>query len=268
MQILKILPKNLISLVVGQAAQVQKPEKAALKLRDWFIKRYNINLAEAELPLHEYRSLAQLFTRKLKPGVRPLATGIVHPCDGVLTVAEHIENHRVIQAKGRHYSLPQLLNDSLAMEQYQGGTHIVYYLCPTDYHRVHAPLDAEIVSVIHVPGYLWPVNQWSTNNIDELFAVNERVIFNMKTPLGPVAMVMVGATNVGRISVSFDADICTNRMWQSHLPFEKHYPKPIRIQKGDEMGVFNMGSTVVMVYGPNMVNVLPHSGPVKLGEKV
>lgn len=269
MQILKILPKNLLSRAIGELAQLEQPELVAQSARDWFIRRYNINLDEAEKPLSEYPSIAKLFIRRLKPGVRPIGTGLVHPCDAKLTCAEIIERDQLLQAKGRFYSLNKLLADDQALSVYEGGVHLVYYLCPTDYHRVHAPVDAEITKITHVPGALWPVNEWSVHNIPELFAVNERLIFHLQTTFGPAALVMVGATNVGQMSVSFDPDIVTNQRGLSEqAPLVKTYAKPFVIKKGDELGVFHMGSTVVMIYPPGVVNVLPKTGPTRMGQSV
>jgi len=282
MEILKILPKNVLSRLTGQVVAAEKPAAIATRARDWFIKRYNINMAEAELPLEAYPSIAKMFIRKLKPGVRPLGAGLVHPCDGQLTCAEVIENDSLIQAKGQRYKLSELLASPGANEAnnteafgtsafntaaFSGGAHLVYYLCPTDYHRVHSPIDGEIVEVVHVPGELWPVNQWSVENIANLFSINERVIFNYQTPLGPVSLVMVGATNVGKITVSFDEEFVTNSQ-DARTVRRKKYPKPVQIKKGDELGVFNMGSTVVLIYSREHLNVLPKLGPVKLGESL
>lgn len=273
MNLLRILPKNILSQLVGRAVAIEQPRLLAHKVRDWFVERYHVDMNEAEFEIEQYPTLAKLFTRKLKPGLRPIGHGLVHPCDGALTCAEHIDGDSILQVKGRTYSLMQLLAGSLDASDtsvFYGGTHLVYYLCPTDYHRVHAPVDGEIVSVTHVPGALWPVNNWSVKNIGDLFAVNERVIFNFKTALGPVALVMVGATNVGQITVSFDSTIVSNTPASSSdfpcaSPRVKKYDKPIRISKGEEIGIFNMGSTVVMLYGPSMVNVLPPLGQVRFG---
>jgi len=267
MEILKILPKNALSRLTGKIVAVEKPEVAVKKIRDWFIKRYQINMNEAELPLASYPSISKLFTRRLKPGIRPLGEGLVHPCDAKLTCAEVIDSDNLIQAKGHHYKLSELLCESDAPKDFGGGAHLVYYLCPTDYHRVHSPIDGEITKVVHVPGALWPVNAWSVQNIANLFSVNERVIYHYKTPLGPVALVMVGATNVGKITVSFDESFCTNVV-TACSPVVKEYSPAVKIKKGDEIGIFNMGSTVVMIYSKGLLNVLPKLGPVKLGESL
>lgn len=269
MDLLRILPKNMLSQIVGRAVAIEYPESVAHGVRDWFIKRYRVNMSEAELSVEQYPTLAKLFTRKLKPGLRPIGEGLVHPCDGALTCAETIDSDSLLQVKGRSYSLSQLLSNSVDASIFYGGSHLIYYLCPTDYHRVHAPIDGEIVSVTHVPGALWPVNDWSVKNIGELFAVNERVIFNFITALGPVALVMVGATNVGQITVSFDSTIVSNCSSRTAKTVKTvKYDKPIRISKGQEIGIFNMGSTVVMLYGPKFLNVLPKLGQVKVSESL
>jgi phosphatidylserine decarboxylase len=273
MELLRILPKNLISRLTGDIVSLENPKWLVTAARNWFAKRYKINLAEAEFPIEHYSSIQKLFTRKLKPGIRPIGEGLVHPCDARLTLAEIIEQNTLIQAKGKTYDLNELLASSSAAEEFQNGAALVYYLCPTDYHRVHSPVDGEVVEVIHVPGELWPVNEWSVQNIQNLFSVNERVIYKIKTPLGLVALVMVGATNVGQISVSFDSSIVTNSVknnksvisWAGTTPFYKKYNPPHQIKKGEELGVFNMGSTVVMIYAKNMLNVVPRLGAVKLG---
>ena len=268
MKVLKIIPKNLLSRVVGEIVSLKKPEFLARGLRDWFVRNYHINMDEAEFSINAYPSLSQLFTRRLKVGARPLGAGLVHPCDANLTCVEMIESDTLIQAKGRHYNLNQLLGadeQTPVGEVFLGGAHLVYYLCPTDYHRVHSPIDGEVTQVVHVPGRLWPVNSWSVANIPNLFSINERVIFHIRTALGPVALVMVGATNVGKISVSFDPEIITNQRQISEVPFIKSYTPAIRLNKGDELGIFHMGSTVVLLYGPGMLNVLPPTGPVRMG---
>ncbi len=261
----------MLSRTVGRFAQIEKPKIVATQFRDWFAARYKLNLAEAELPVEQYPSLAKLFTRKLKPGARPLGAGIVHPCDAELTRAENIEGNSIIQAKGHQYKLSDFLKISPdeVIAKFTGGLALTYYLCPTDYHRVHAPIDCDVEAVTHVPGALWPVNKWSVENVENLFAVNERVIFWLRTPFGPAALVMVGATNVGQISVSvgseeFRRDFATNSPFRT-APISETFERAAAVKKGDELGVFNMGSTVIVIYPSKCLNVMPHLGAVKMG---
>jgi phosphatidylserine decarboxylase len=126
---------------------------------------------------------------------------------------------------------------------------MTYYLCPTDYHRVHSPVDGAITDVRYMPGELWPVNDWSTTNVPNMFALNERILVEIQTDLGPVAAVFVGATNVGHICLSFDPTIQGNQTGP-HIFKHKRYSPEIPVHKGSELGMFRMGSTVVMIYPP------------------
>jgi phosphatidylserine decarboxylase len=268
MEFLRWIPKNHLSRCVGGLVEVETPAPLAKWARDWFIKRYKINMDEAELPLESYPSISKLFVRRLKPGARPISAQapVVHPCDAVLTTVETITKDTLIQAKGRHYSLKAMLACSESeAAPFLGGNHLVYYLCPTDYHRVHSPVDGEIVKVTVLPGALWPVNAWSVSHIDSLFAVNERVVVWIRSKGQLLALVMVGATNVGKITLACDPDVVSNSSSREIL--ERSYEAPLPIKKGDEIGVFNMGSTVVMAYPAGFVadGVMLATGPTRMG---
>lgn len=267
MEYIRVLPKKALSRTIGKVVRLKNPSWFALKARDWFIKRYKIDVNEAEFALEKYPTIGDLFIRRLKKGARPIGEGIVHPCDGKLTVAGDMNDGVLVQTKGIQYSVDELLKDPTAHSRFQGGKYTTYYLCPTDYHRVHSPVSGEITNVVHIPGRLWPVNPWSVENITQLFAINERVVFNIKTAEGPVALVMVGATNVGDISVAFDESVRTNRCEPAVLD-EKIYIPHIPIKKGDELGTFHMGSSVVVVYAKGILPSTPSLGPAKLGETV
>ena len=160
-----------------------------------------------------------------------------------------IEKGRCIQAKGKTYSVADLCGDEKLAEKFKDGLYVVYYLCPTDYHRVHAPLDGDISRMIHNPGALWPVNSWSTANIENLFGINERVTLQIKARVGEALLVFVGATNVGQIELTKDPSVHTNlRPWMAESKLDKSYSPKIPILRGEELGVFHMGSTVVMIY--------------------
>lgn len=213
----------------------------------WF---YNINLTEAEKPYGEYPSIGDFFIRRLKSGTRPIANSwAVHPADSKITQAAVIDDGTLIQAKGITYKLSEFTQDVDCDKKWAGGFFLTYYLCPTDYHRVHSPVDGEITSVRYMPGELWPVNEWSTTNIKDLFSINERVLVEIDTDLGPVGVVFVGATNVGHICLSFDEKIQGNQKGP-HIFQHKFYSPEIPTHKGSELGMFRMGSTVVMLYPP------------------
>lgn len=256
MNILYLLPKNSLSRLVGFLVHLQLPRPLATWSIRTFGNFYKINLSEAEKPPEAYKSIGDFFVRRLKEGLRPLGAGpVVHPADSRISQAAAITEGKLVQAKGKMYSLQGLLcadDEAEVLKKYQGGFFATYYLCPTDYHRVHSPVTGAITSVTHVPGALWPVNEWSVGRIEELFCVNERVIIEIQTESGPVTVVMVGATNVGKMSLSFEPQILSN---QSHVksPQRIVYSPQKPVKKGDELGAFHMGSTVVMVYSAGVL---------------
>ena len=248
--VIKGLPKKLMSWVVGHIVQIRWPEPINALLNAKFAQYYGLNLREAELDIEEYRSISEVFTRRLKAGARPIGSGVVHPADSELTQSGVIRNTGggafLVQAKGVNYTLQGLLNHQ-DIDDFEGGLYATYYLCPTDYHRVHSPVDGEITGYAYNPGFLWPVNEWSTTHIKNLFCVNERVVVWLRTEFGRCALVMVGATNVGKITLGFAPDFQSNKLFsseQSVVQFTQ--PKPIK--KGSELGIFHLGSTVIMAY--------------------
>lgn len=269
MEYIKYLPKNSISRWTGQFAQREEPKWLVESVKNWFINRYRLNMLEAEYEADHYKSLGALFTRRLKEGVRQLDEAeIIHPCDGKLTQVGRIQDGQIIQTKGIKYSVNNFLKDPKASETFKNGSYFTYYLCPTDYHRVHCPMGAKLSLVTHIPGELWPVNPWSVENISQLFAVNERVVFHLDTALGPVALVMVGATNVGKIEVAFDESIHTNTKSSNKAPKKKRYPEALDLQKGSELGIFHMGSSVVLIFPENALTSLPKPGSVRVGNSM
>lgn len=251
-----LIPKNELSHFVGRLVHKKLPQPLGPKSVEWFAKYYQINLDEAEFPISHYRSIGELFTRKLKDGLRPISSAnVVHPADAQISETGNIENFTLIQAKGKTYSVTDLLRNQHFAESFSGGSFVTYYLCPTDYHRVHSPVDGKIIWSCHVPGELWPVNQWSVNKINNLFSINERVIVMIQTPMGKAALVMVAATNVGNMTMSFDGEINTQFRTGARRPREHTYTPEIEIGRGEEVGIFHMGSTVVMLYEKGMLNV-------------
>jgi phosphatidylserine decarboxylase len=267
--ILYVLPKNLISFLFGLLAQVSWPGFVVREVIRGFARIYKIDLYEAEKEVHEYKNLDDFFTRKLKVGIRPIGKGIVHPADSDLTQSGKMGGETLIQAKGMLYSLKDFIQNEEMTQKLLNGYFFLYYLCPTDYHRVHSPVDGHITDIHYIPGKLWPVNKWSTTNIKNLFAINERVVVNIQTPTGVCSLVFVGATNVGKMTLTFDKDVITNKFLDRN-PIKKKYDKPIQISKGDDLGAFHMGSTVVMVYENKMFTQDAKfvSGKVRMGESL
>ncbi len=246
----RILPKRRLSRLVGRLMHWEGPSWLVHPSIKAFASFYKIRLDEAERSYDEYPSIGEFFVRRLKAGIRPVAPSwAVHPADSRITQAATIDDGTLIQAKGRTYKLTEFTHDSESDKKWLGGLFLTYYLCPTDYHRVHSPVDGIIKAVRYLPGMLWPVNEWSTQNVPNLFSVNERVLVEIETDLGVVGVVFVGATNVGHIVLTFDEQIRGNQEGP-RIPQYKTYPEGIAVKKGDELGMFRMGSTVVMLYPP------------------
>lgn len=263
-----LLPKDDMSYWVGRLLHQSLPGALRVESMRAFAKAYNIDLEEAEKPLEDYKSIGDLFTRKLRDDARPIGSGLVHPCDAKIAEAGAIRNSKIMQVKGIDYPVPALLQNDEMASRFTGGSFVTYYLCPTDYHRVHTPLDLSVEWVSHVPGAFWPVNSWSVRNVPQLYTLNERVAMMFRTDEGEsLALVMVAATNVGSISVSFDDRIKTDVRPKDRKITEYTYggdtfdsvkgPKttshePLHLKKGDEVGIFSMGSSVVMLLDKNL----------------
>lgn len=220
-----------------------------------FARLVGADLEEVELPLGDYPSLGSFFARRLTDDARPMAaasTDVISPSDGALAAVCPIDDGTLVQAKGKDYSLAQLLGDGELAAALEGGQAFTIYLSPKDYHRVHSPVAGELVSYTYVPGTLFPVSRLFSDNVDELFARNERVVFRIETAAGPMAVVMVGAAGVGN-------------MWLHHPQLETRtyrgqrsaqrivFDRPIAVARGDELGAFHLGSTVVLVFGAGAI---------------
>jgi phosphatidylserine decarboxylase len=218
-------------------------------------------VSEAERPLPTYASVNEFFVRRLRPGVRnwPKEEGLTSPVDGILGQVGSITRGRLIQAKGLDYSAADLLGSSDEAERFDGGAFITIYLSPRHYHRIHAPTTGMISNARYVPGALFPVNDPAVRHVRDLFARNERLLAHIDGPLGQIAVVAVGAYNVGRISAAFDpawsgAGGGPERPWVTNrsepLPLERRYRPPVPVGRGDELMAFHLGSTVVMLSEP------------------
>jgi phosphatidylserine decarboxylase len=249
---LKLLPRNTLSRMVGAACRMNAPRPVIRAAIRTFARKYGVDASEAERAIEEYPTFTEFFTRRLKQGARPIAPGPllpVSPVDGTIGEVGEIVEGKLLQAKGKHYTLGELLGGPQAAEdarQFAGGSFMTIYLAPYNYHRIHAPLGGQITGYISVPGTLWPVNAVGVRNVDKLFCVNERLTTFLATPRGSCAVVAVGAMNVGRIRAVYD-DVVTNAR-RTRAVARKIYQKPIPIEKGHELAIFEMGSTVVAVF--------------------
>jgi phosphatidylserine decarboxylase len=216
-----------------------------------FALRYGIDLSECD-SLDAFRTFGEFFARPLRAGARPIAPGddvIVSPVDGAVSEAGTAEDGRLVQAKGLDYAVEALLADAALAERFRGGPFVTLYLAPRDYHRIHFPLGGRVTGYRYVPGRLWPVNPASVAGVPGLFTVNERLVTVLETPLGWCAVVAVGATIVGRIRAYYDPTIPVSNLPRS-TPVVRQYPTPIPVEKGQELGAFEMGSTVILLLEP------------------
>ncbi len=265
MRILSFLPKSYVSWFIGHLARLPLPRPLARLTISLFAQAYGIDPRLATRPLESFRSIGDFFTRDLRPELRPIGDGPVSPVDGSLRCCESLSDSGVVtQVKGRTIAISDLLADESLAHRCSSGQLWNFYLSPQDAHHIHAPVDGKIIKTIHVPGKLWPVNDWALNSVDNLFAVNERLISVIESPQGIVAVVMVGATNVGRIKLAY-ADVITNRRpWQKKKVSQIGHPEPIAVRRGEKLGTFMMGSSVLLVSEQPLAALAPGSLPRKV----
>ncbi|MBS0618771.1 MAG: phosphatidylserine decarboxylase [Spirochaetes bacterium] len=255
--ILRILPKNMVSKLNGFLAGLRLPRFLMTPIILAFARIYKINIQEAELEIRDYESINNFFTRALKNGSRLIdqkESVIVSPVDGRLLVAGSLEKGQLLQSKGMESSLQNLLGNNRYYKRFLGGHYMTIYLSPQDYHRIHSPVAGRIVGYYYQPGKLFPVNNLAVNSINQLFSKNERLITYIESEQGLVAVIKVGATSVGKIRVTYDPNIATNR-W-IRLAKEHMYEEDIQIRKGAELGRFEMGSTVMLLFEQGTVDLL------------
>lgn len=255
--LLTLLPKNMVSKLNGFLAGLRLPRFMMTPIVLAFARIYKINIQEAELEIRDYESLNKFFTRALKNGSRLIDQKdnvIISPVDGRLLIAGSLEKGQLLQSKGMESSLQNLLGNNRFYKQFLGGHYMTIYLSPQDYHRIHSPVEGRILGYYYQPGKLFPVNNLAVNSINQLFSKNERLITYIQSDYGLVAVIKVGATSVGKIRVTYDPNIATNR-W-IRLAKEHMYEEEIHIRKGAELGRFEMGSTVMLLFEKDRVELL------------
>ena len=269
-----IMPKHAISRLVGKLAAA-KAGWLTTKLISIFIKAYDINMAEAKLKkATDFTTFNDFFTRELEDGARTINSdeqALCYPVDGKISQQGDIVDGQLIQAKGFDYSLATLLGgDEQTAVSFQGGSFSCIYLAPKDYHRIHMPMAGTLREMIYIPGDLFSVNPLTANNVPNLFARNERVVTIFDTEHGPMAMVLVGATIVASIETVWAGTITPPA---GKDIFKWQYPATgidvIHLAKGEEMGRFKLGSTVVSTFAPQMIKFNETAGPntvTRLGE--
>lgn len=252
-----VLPQYLLSALMHGLTRIRLRAFKNVFIRTFiWLFRVDMNDAEQPDPL-QFEHFNAFFTRALKPDARPidpLAHGIICPVDGTVSQAGVIQGDKVFQAKGKSYNLNTLLGSEDAASAFIGGHFTTIYLSPRDYHRIHFPLSAQLKQMVHIPGQLFSVNPVTTQNIDGLFAQNERVCALFDTDAGPMAMILVGAIFVSSIETVWHGVVTPPRY--SQIRDWQYDPKAAghQFQKGDELGRFNMGSTIIMLFGKNRIN--------------
>lgn len=271
------LPHHLISRVAGYFAELEVSWFKNRLIR-WFAARYKVDLTEAVDPvIEDYPSFNSFFTRALVPQARPIdhAPGrIISPADGVLSQFGEISQGKLIQAKGFDYDATSLLGGNRQWSApFIGGKFATVYLSPRDYHRVHMPLTGQLERMVYVPGRLFSVNQTTTEYVPRLFARNERVVAIFNSDYGRFAVILVGAMVVGGIHVSWSGQItpphgCSHAVSKGYAQDQD----PVLLEKGDQLGFFNLGSTVILLFEEGMNfsfdEDLKSGMAVKVGERV
>ncbi|GAB3439674.1 archaetidylserine decarboxylase [Massilia solisilvae] len=266
-----VLPKQALTSLAGRVAGAKGGAMTTGLIR-WFVGKYGVDMAEAENPdIASYASFNEFFTRPLREGVRPLANAdFVCPVDGAISQFGAIDEHEILQAKGHKFTTTQLVGGDAALAaQFAHGSFANLYLSPKDYHRIHMPCDARLTRMIYVPGALFSVNPTTARGVPGLFARNERVVCVFENEqCGPFVMVLVGATIVGSMATVWHGVVNPPRLPQL-TEWTYGAEPPVVLRKGEEMGRFLLGSTVVMLFKKDTIAFNPGWAPeraVRLGE--
>jgi phosphatidylserine decarboxylase len=243
-----ILPHHLISRIIFRLTRIKS--RYATPVIRWFIKTFKVDMSDAEIQIIEqYSSFNDFFIRSLNADARPIAkapNAVCSPVDGTVSQCGDIMKGHLFQAKGQFYSVEDLLGgDRLMAHMFEGGRFATIYLAPYNYHRIHMPMDGLLKKMIHVPGRLFSVAPWTVRQISRLFARNERVVCLFSTPSGPMAMILVGAINVAAIETVWHGLVTPPKGKKVSEYDYDHTEKTLL--KGEEMGRFNMGSTVILL---------------------
>ncbi len=265
-----VVPQHLCSRIAGSIAACRWLWLKNLLIR-LFIQIYKVDMSEAVVTnVAAFRNFNEFFTRQLTPNARQICAAtdaLASPVDGAVSKVGAINRDILIQAKGRDYSLVNLLGGSAELAQYfLDGSFITLYLSPKDYHRVHCPLDGKLIRSQYIPGTLFSVNETTVTRVPELFARNERLIMLLDSAYGKVAVIMVGAMIVAGIKT-----VWHKSAYQAHSSFTDKLQDPISFKKGDELGQFQLGSTVILLFQSGNIiwqEEIAEQHPVKLGDRL
>ena len=253
-----LVPKHFLSTLMHWLMNRETPWFSQFIIKQ-LVKVYGVNLAEAErTAIEDYRSVNDFFTRSLAADARPIdanTNSIVSPADGKISQAGTLKHNQLIQAKGYDYSVEALLGGDITLaKSFYNGDFAVVYLSPKDYHRIHMPMDGKLLSMTYVPGDLFAVNPATVRMVPDLFARNERLVLSFETAIGPMVLVMVGAIFVGSMETVWQGKITPD--YGTSLKYWDYTDQSLHFAKGQEIGRFNMGSTVVMLLPANQTQGL------------
>lgn len=262
---LSVIPKNRVTRLMGVFARTPLPRVLHRSFIRWYVRHYGVDMSEAQGEVDEFPHFTEFFTRPLKEGARPICTdadALVSPCDGRIYALGDMDDGWLPQSAGHRMKAADLLGGDTA---YDRGSYAVIYLSPRDYHRVHSPREGRVSRFSYRPGRLWPVFPAATERIRDVFAGNERLATYVETDVGTVAMVMVGAFGVGRIRVVYD-EVVSN---QGKPATDVTLPTPYPLGRAAEVGRFELGSTVILLLPPGVVEWTRQPGEaVRLGERI
>jgi phosphatidylserine decarboxylase len=269
----RLTPQHLLSRAAGLLASTSNTTVKNLFIR-WFVQRYNVDMSQAlvEDPC-AYANFNAFFTRALKPGTRVVDSdpdAVISPADGAISQLGTIDSGRVFQAKGQTFSVVELLGGDIeAAGTFTNGSFITVYLSPRDYHRVHMPFTGTLTKMTYVPGDLFSVNTVTAEEVPRLFARNERVVCHFATSAGPMVVVLVGAMIVASIETVWAGLVAPLR--RKIITTDYVAPKPIHLNKGDELGRFLLGSTAIVLFPKGVVNwrnELAATSSVQMGQNI
>jgi phosphatidylserine decarboxylase len=265
-----VVPQHLLSRMLGALAECHWPwlKNPLIRL---FIRVYKVDMSEAmKTDAAAFSCFNEFFTRELKPNTRPISTQtnvLVSPVDGSVSEVGRVDSDRIIQAKGHSYTLVNLLGGSVRLSEYfLDGSFITLYLSPKDYHRVHSPLGGKLTESFYLPGSLFSVNETTVNNVPDLFCRNERLVMSFDTTIGKMALIMVGAMIVAGIKTPWHDGV-----YRPNVRFSDDLSISPGFATGDELGQFQLGSTVILLFEPDTViwdEGISSQRAVNLGERL
>ena len=269
-----LMPHHLLSKIAGFLAE-SKVLKNFLILA--FIRRYKVDISEAKITdASDYKTFNHFFTRELKPGARLIDSSldtVVSPADGKISAYGEIISSQLLQAKDHHFSLFDLLGGNKEVSKlFINGHYTTVYLSPKDYHRVHMPISGKLISTFYIPGSLFSVNEMTSESLPNLFARNERFVCLFQTKVGPMCLILVGAMIVGSIETTWGEEtFAKNNRARVHATHYSSLEEPIEFSKGQEMGRFKLGSTVITLFGSQTISIdteIRMNYSIKMGQKL